>query len=86
MKIVQRHRNDPNCTRISRMWLPMYVAENRQLLKELQQVLFEKYRSAPVTEEVLEDMHHFSIEWIAKKLNIPGLARYLRAMADVEEE
>jgi hypothetical protein len=84
MRVIQQDRHNPKQLSISWMWLPMFIAQNQQMLGELDHVLAAKFPPPfEPTERKLDEIHRFVIDWICDKINIPGLWHYLRAIEEV---
>lgn len=67
------------------MWLPTFIGQNFVLLEELRQAVLEKFRGLALDDGVVWQIHYFALDWLVQKLNIPGLERYLGALAEVQQ-
>jgi len=67
------------------MWLPTFIGQNFGLMRELQGVWAARFKGQTPTEEILEEVHRFTINWLQEKLKIPGLNDYLSAITKVQQ-
>ncbi len=86
MRVIQQYKDNPNIYEIAWMWLPTFIGQNTALLGELDHVLGARFPPpVEISEEVLDEIHNFVIDWICEKLNIPGLDLYLKGLEHVGE-
>lgn len=82
--VVDRHR--PDILELRWMWLPTFVGQNQPLLAELGREAMKKFPPPyEATEEKLDEIHDFVIDWLTKKVNVEGFGQYLRAIESVVE-
>lgn len=87
MRLIQKNKDKPKVLEVAWMWLPTFIGQNTALLGELDHVLSVRFPPPlEVDDLVMDEIHDFIIEWIAEKLNIKGLERYLHAVEYVGEE
>jgi hypothetical protein len=85
MRVIQQHKDNPKIYEVAWMWLPMFIAQNSALLSNLDHALNARFPPpVEVTEEKLDEIHDFVIEWVCQQIKIPGLEKYLQAMREVE--
>lgn len=86
MRVIQQNKDHPTVLEIAWMWLPTFIGQNSSVLSELDHVLAAKF-PPPVeaTEEKLDEMNEFVIDWIDTRFNIPGLGEYVRGIKHVGE-
>ncbi|MFW9801124.1 MAG: hypothetical protein ACFFFC_00605 [Candidatus Thorarchaeota archaeon] len=85
MRLINLNKHNPGQIEVAWMWLPTFIGQNTQLLKELDVALTKRYRPPISVEEemldcVLDEIHGFVIDWLGDKLKIPGLKKYLYAV------
>lgn len=86
MRLIQQHKDNPKILEVAWMWLPTFIGQNTALLGELDHALAVRFPPPmEATEEVLDEIHRFVIDWICEKLNIDGLWHYLRAIESIKE-
>lgn len=72
---------------LSWMWLPTFIGQNYPVTKELGDAWKGAYpEGLPNTSEGLDELHSFTIEWLAKKFAIEGLSEYLDAISNIKEQ
>jgi hypothetical protein len=87
MRLIQQDKHNPKRLEITWMWLPMFIAQNQQMLGELDHVLTARFPPPfEPTERKLNEIHRFVIDWICTKIRIPGLWHYLLAVENVGAE
>lgn len=87
MRLIQQDRHNPQQLAVSWMWLPTFIGQNSQLLGELDHVLSAKFPPPfELTDDKLDEIHRFVVDWICTKIRIPGLWHYLRAIEDVGDD
>lgn len=86
MRLIQQSKHNPNTLEVVWMWLPTFIGENKQVLGELDHALSAHF-PPPVTlsEEVLDAMHEFVIEYLCSKFTIVGLEEYLTAVKFIDQ-
>lgn len=67
------------------MWLPTFISQNMYVMRELEQEWKQRFFGTHATEEALEGINAWTIDWLAKRFGIPGLATYLSAIKEVKE-
>jgi hypothetical protein len=66
------------------MWLPTFIGQNNNLLRELDKALEKKFTPPLIlTDELLLSIHKYVIEWVDGKIGIKGLSEYLKAVEEV---
>lgn len=81
MRIIQEDKHNLGTISVSWMWLPTFIGQNQQLLKEIDRALSKEFPPPlKVDEEKLDEIHRFVIDHICGKLKIPGLRYYLEAL------
>lgn len=84
MRVIQVA--DDGAIELSWMWLPTFIGQNYPVMKELGRAWEEKFsEGVEHTPEGLDEIHDFTIEWLCGKFPMPGLDKYLSALAHVEE-
>jgi hypothetical protein len=68
------------------MWLPTFMGQNYHLLRELETAWTERFLGKDTTEDVLDEIHEFTVEWLAEKAPLPGVAEYLLAIEHVKDD
>lgn len=66
-------------------WLPTFMGQNYDLLRKLQDAWSEKFLGRETSDDVLEEVHQFTIKWLSKKIHIAGVEEYLSGIRSVEE-
>jgi hypothetical protein len=86
MRVIQQHKDNPKVFEVAWMWLPTFIGQNTALLGELDHALSVRFPPpVEISEEVLDEIHDFVIEWVCGKLNIEGLEQYLRGLEHIKE-
>lgn len=86
MRLIQQDKHNPNILEVAWMWLPTFIGQNQQLLGELDHALNARYPGPlEVDDKKLDEIHRFVIDYLCKKLHIPGLWHYLIAVERIEE-
>ena len=68
------------------MWLPTFIGQNSHLLQMLDKALTEEFPTPfEATEEKLDEIHSFVIDWFGTVVRVPGLTDYIRAIEKVPE-
>ena len=84
MRVVQIAKGTDDTLEVNWMWLPTFIGQNSVLLKQLGQVINEKYPPPyEATDEKLDEIHIFAINWLQDALDIRGLDDYLMAIEHV---
>lgn len=87
MRLIQQDRHNPQQLAVSWMWLPTFIGQNSQLLGELDHVLSAKFPLPfELTDDKLDEIHRFVIDWVCQKIRVPGLWHYLKAIENVNDE
>jgi hypothetical protein len=87
MRLIQQHKDNDKILEVAWMWLPTFIGQNTALLGELDHALSVRFPPPlEVSDELLDEIHRFVIDWICGKLNIDGLWHYLRAIEEVNNE
>jgi hypothetical protein len=85
MRLV--HIADDGVLELNWMWLPTFIGQNHGLQQLLGAAWREKWPNGFVyTEEMLDEVHQFTLDWFANKIHIPGFREYLAAISQVKEE
>jgi len=84
MRVIQVAKD--NVIELSWMWLPTFIGQNYQVLKNLESAWKDRFPSGvAITQSSLDEMNEFTIEWLCDQFPIKGLDKYLRAIENVEE-
>jgi len=67
------------------MFLPTFIGQNPIIQKELQAEITKLYAGKPVTPALMDEIHHWIIQWLQGKFSIPGLDDYLHAIEKVQD-
>lgn len=68
------------------MWLPMFLAQNTELLKKLEEELNRRFKGLQATERVLTEMNLFITGWLQQQLpTIRGFEKFLEGLKHIEE-
>jgi hypothetical protein len=87
MRFIEVDKHNDKILTVAWMWLPCFIGQNTALLGELDHVLSAKFPPPfEPTEEKLDEIHRFVIDWLCDKHKIPGLWHYLRAVEEVNIE
>lgn len=69
------------------MWLPTFIGQNHGLQQQLGMAWNEKWPEGFVyTEEMLDEVHRFTVDWFTEKIPIRGFKEYLEAIRNVVDE
>lgn len=72
---------------LSWMWLPTFIGQNHLAQRQLGDAWRRHFPNGIVySEEGLDEVNEFTIDWLLKKFNITGLEQYLRAIKHVGQE
>jgi hypothetical protein len=64
------------------MWLPMFIAQNVTMMKDLEGELTRRFVHQLATPDLLASANAFVIEWLAQKFpGIRGLDEYLKQLS-----
>ena len=84
MKLV--HLAEDGAAELQWMWLPTFIGQSFYVMEDLRKAWKIAFPDGlPATDEGLQKIHDFTIDWLDKKFNIPGLSNYLSAIEYVEE-
>jgi hypothetical protein len=84
MRVI--HVAKDNVIELSWMWLPTFIGQNYQVLKNLEAAWKDEFPTGvAITQLGLDEMHEFTIKWLCDQFPIKGLGDYLRAIENVEE-
>ncbi len=84
MRVIQVAKD--GAIELSWMWLPTFIGQNYQALKELGKAWDAAYpNGVQNTSDGLDNMHDFTIKWLCEKFPIEGLDGYLKAITHVRE-
>ena len=87
MRFIGVDKNNDNILSVAWMWLPTFIGQNTQLLGELDHALSAKFPTPfEPTEEKLDEIHRFVIDYLCVKMQIPGLWNYLLAIENVRPD
>ncbi len=96
MRIIKQSPYCFNELEINRDWLPAYIANNTPLLAELNCALIDHFRpyegkyfydelgtqfNSTTINRGLDKMHEFAVNWLCKRVLVPGLKEYLNAIS-----
>lgn len=74
-------RTDPGKIELSFMWLPLFVAQDSGLKKEIEKSLSGEFVGKPLSDDVLDDMHERALDIICEKHKaVTGLRDYLDSL------
>lgn len=86
MRIVGVNKHKTSQLEVKWMWLPTFIGQNSHLLQMLDRDVQQEFPPPyEATEEKLEEIHVFVINWFGEVLGIPGLVEYLKAIELVPE-
>jgi hypothetical protein len=68
------------------MWLPVFIAQNIPLMRELEAEMRKTWMGMSVDEVGLLKIHMWTIRWLCEKFKIEGLDKYLNALSAIEEK
>lgn len=80
MRLITRTRDRE--LELNWMFLPTFMGMNLQLKREVEAELA-RYRGRTVTEDLLNEMHEFVLQYLLEKYPLNGLEAYLRALENV---
>lgn len=80
MRLITRTRDRE--LELNWMFLPTFMGMNLQLKREVEAELA-RYRGRTVTEDLLNEMHEFVLQYLLGKYPLNGLEAYLRALENV---
>jgi hypothetical protein len=86
MRIIDIDKTKPDRLEVKWMWLPTFIGQNSHLLQMLDKAVMKEFPPPyEATDEKLDEIHEFVINWFEMVLRVPGLAKYLRAIEMVPE-
>lgn len=89
MLVVQMAKDNSGALELNWMWLPTFIGQNYAVMRELENVWREKFSGTTFTAETekstLTHIHDFTIQWLCERFKIPGLDKYLHAIANVAQ-
>ena len=65
------------------MWLPTFIGSNFAVMQELKAAWEKEFNGARATHDRLEEIHDFTVDWLAERFDTPGLKEYLQAVSHV---
>lgn len=71
---------------INWMWLPTFISQNRAVMRQLQKEGLKEFKGMHATNDELDRIHKWTLDWICKKFPIDGLMNYLEAIEKVPME
>lgn len=86
MLLVDQDKHKPDVLTVHWMWLPTFIGQNQHLLSQLDRALNMRFHPPlEVTEDLLEEIHEFTLDWLAQQVPVRGLREYLAAIRMVNE-
>lgn len=68
------------------MWLPTFIAQNQAMMREIGAEGAKRFSGREVSDELLDQIHYWVIDWICEKFPIEGLKDYLVGIEKVPQE
>jgi hypothetical protein len=68
------------------MWMPVFVSQNFQVMRELEKEWAKNFKGVPITEMTLDEINDWTISWIAGRFSMRCLIGVLNALKDVKED
>lgn len=65
------------------MWLPTFIGINHAAMTELEKALTNEFMHTKATEQQMDLIDAWVMDWLCKKFPIPGLREYLTAISHV---
>jgi hypothetical protein len=85
MRVVQFAKD--GAAELNWMWLPTFIGQNHLVLRELGNVWDDKFAGKlEHTEQSLDMLHEFTLDWFQEKFKIEGLRAYLAGISNVTED
>jgi len=87
VRIVTMHED--GVLELNASWLPLMMAQNFALMRKLEDQFkekFQEYSGLMSTPMVLDQIHNWVIDTLAKEYPMPGVADYLRGIEKVPME
>jgi len=85
MRLVHVSHDDPTVIELNWMWLPSFIGQNHYLMDMLQRELTQKFGGQAITDEKLDAIHCFVLNWLQAKFEIEGVREYLSGIARVKQ-
>jgi len=67
------------------MFLPTFIGQNPIVQKELKREMNALFVGRPATPALMDEIHHWIIQWLHGKFQITGLDKYLQAIEEVQD-
>ena len=84
MRVV--HIADDGVLELNWMWLPTFIGQNHGLQQQLGIAWREKWPDGFVyTDDMLDEVHRFTLDWFVKKVPIKGFREYLAGISNVQD-
>jgi hypothetical protein len=84
VRVVFSHR--PGVYEVRWMFLPTFIGQNVPMMKQLETELTKTFVGRPAEDSVLDEVHEYVLNWIAKKFPLNGIRQYLEGISFVREE
>lgn len=85
MRVITIPKGEEDTIELSYMWLPMFIGMNKDLLIRAGKALEEAFPMPfEATEDKLDEIHQFVVNWLCDQIKIDGLREYLEAIKHIE--
>lgn len=87
MKVVQFRNGKVGMTaELNFMWLPTFIGQNFNIMRELEKAWASEFAGRVVSSKLLDEIHHWTLDWLCSRFPVEGLSTYLKAIEHVKDD